>query len=177
MVRRFFLHLYMMRIPLLILFVLGAVLPLTFGSPMFHGLADLEPKQILMVSLASFLLVSAAITSAFLVLLYGRDRADGKRLPVGPSLARAALPLSGWVVGLLYLAAAVAFWRFHNGILQTMKLAHPNPTGLPELFWYRVLWGVLAGSVIIVVVFLSELWLADPRQTPPRQPQNRPSSR
>jgi predicted acylesterase/phospholipase RssA len=168
--RRFFLRLYMMRIPLSILFVLGAVLPLTFGSPMFHGLADLEPKQIWMVSLASFLLVSAAITSAFLVLLYGRDRADGQRLPVGPPLAQAALsnrlPLSGWVVGLLYMGAAVAFWRFLNAILQTMKMAHPNPTGLSSLFWHRVLWGVLAGSVIIVVVFLSEIWLSDPRQAP-----------
>ena len=170
MARRFFLHLYMMRVALLILFLLGIVLPMAFRSPMFHGLADLAPNQILLVSMAAFLSVSAAITCAFLVLLYGSDRADGKRLPVVAAVAPIALPerlpLSGWVVGGLYAVGGLAYLRLLYAIWQTMKTGHVNPENLWSLFWYRAIAGGLVAAFTISAVFLSELWLSDPRQAP-----------
>ncbi len=40
--RKRFLLLYMMRVPLTFLTVLGFGLPWAFQTPMFHGIADLE---------------------------------------------------------------------------------------------------------------------------------------
>jgi hypothetical protein len=168
--RRFFLHLYMMRISILILFLLGGVLPMAFRSPMFHGLADLERNQILTVSAAAVLLISAAITCAFLVLLYGSDRADGKRAPLPETLAPEALPsrlpLSGWFVGSLYTIGGLAYARFLYAIWQTMELAHTNPEGLSGVFWSRAVAGALIGAITVSAVFLSEVWLSDPREAP-----------
>lgn len=110
MARRFFLHLYMLRVPFLTLVVLGLALPETFASTLFRGLADLEFNQILVVSLGAFLLVSAAMTCAFLVLMYGTERADGIWPPMetnfgsgspaidlsDASVPRQNLALSGW---------------------------------------------------------------------------------
>jgi len=70
-----------MRVPILVLLALGWLLPAALNSPMLHGLADLEPNQVLGVAFAAFLLFSAAITCSFLVLLYGSQRADGQRKP------------------------------------------------------------------------------------------------
>ena len=83
---------------------------------MFHGFADLYPTQVALVAFSAFLLVSAAITCCFLVLLYGSQRADGNRLPPLPGAHPAdmpqRMPLSGWIVGLLYLAGAILLLRF-----------------------------------------------------------------
>jgi predicted acylesterase/phospholipase RssA len=168
--RRFFLHLYMLRIPILILLMLGIVLPSAFGSPMLHGLADLEPNQVLLVSLGAFLLLSTAMTCAFLVLLYGSERADGKRLPMVASLAAVSLPqrlpLSGWIVGTLYVAGNFLYLRFLYAVLQTMKAAHPDPDGVSVSFFIRAALGALLGTAVIIAIFVLNLVISEPRQCP-----------
>ena len=62
--RRRFLLLYMMRVPLLFLTVLGFGLPWAFGTSMFHGVADLALPQVLTAACLASLLVSTAITSS-----------------------------------------------------------------------------------------------------------------
>lgn len=170
MARRVFLYLYMLRVPVLILFVLGILLPKAFDTPMLHGLADLETNQILVVSLGAFLLVSAAMTCAFLVLLYGSERADGKRLPDPPLSTSFALPqrlpVAGWIVGTFYLIGAVVYVRFLYVVFKTMKAAHTNGQDLSGSFWIRAAAGAMTGVVIIVFVFLFDLWISDSREAP-----------
>jgi hypothetical protein len=45
--RRRFLLVYMMRVPLLFLTILGFGLPWAFGTSMFHGVPDLALPQVL----------------------------------------------------------------------------------------------------------------------------------
>jgi predicted acylesterase/phospholipase RssA len=168
MMRSFFLHLYMLRVPAGIMLLLGIILPYWFNSSLFHGLADLEANQIFPVSLAAFLLLSAAITCSFLVLLHGRERVDSSTSPapqrccrIGPHNA-----LSGWIVGALYLAGGFLFLRFLFVVFETMKSAHLDPQGIGGIFWPQVLLGVLAGSAIVLIVFVLDLWLASPREQP-----------
>ena len=170
MARRIFLHLYLMRFPILILLALGWLLPLALSSPMFHGFADLYPTQIAMVAFSAFLLISAAITCSFLVLLYGSQRADGKRLPPPPGAHPAdmpqRMPVSGWVVGLLYLAGTFLLLRFLFSVKQTMVEAHLHPEGLALQFWEQAAIGVLCGLVFIIAFFLLDLLLTDQRSAP-----------
>ncbi len=170
MARRIFLHLYLMRFPILILLAFGWLLPLALSSPMFHGFADLYPTQVALVAFSAFLLVSAAITCCFLVLLYGSQRADGNRLPPPPGAHPAdmpqRMPLSGWIVGLLYLAGAILLLRFLLAVKQTMVEAHLHPEGLAVQFWAQSAIGVFCGFVFIVVFFLLDLLLTNPRSVP-----------
>jgi hypothetical protein len=170
MARRIFLHLYLMRFPILILLVLGWLLPKALGSPMFHGFADLYPTQVALVAFSAFLLVSAAITCSFLVLLYGSQRADGKRLPPPPGAHPAdmprRMPLSGWIVGLLYLAGTLLLLRFLFSVKQTMVEAHLHPEGLAVQFWEQTAIGIFAGLVFIVAFFLLDLFLTNSRSAP-----------
>jgi Patatin-like phospholipase len=170
MARRIFLHLYLMRFPILILLVFGWLLPEALSSPMFHGFADLYPTQVALVAFSAFLLVSAAITCCFLVLLYGSQRADGNRLPPPPGAHPAdmpqRMPLSGWIVGLLYLAGAILLLRFLLAVKQTMVEAHLHPEGLAVQFWQESAIGVFCGFVFIVAFFLLDLLLTNPRSVP-----------
>src|SRR5271156_6798431 len=75
--RRRFLLLYMMRVPSIFIFLLGAGLPWAFGTSMFHGVADLDLSQVLTAAFLASLLVNIAITTCFMILLYGEERADG----------------------------------------------------------------------------------------------------
>src|SRR5215472_11657551 len=104
MLRRIGLLVYMMRIPMFILIVLGVVLPLAFDTAMFRGLADLEPYQVWIVTVGAFMVLSAAMTCAFLVLLYGSDRADGSRRAIAspPSQSPSKSLPPKWVVSALY---------------------------------------------------------------------------
>src|SRR5271155_6096386 len=105
--RRRFLLLYMMRVPLLFLFVLGFGMPWAFGTSMFHGVADLALPQVLMAAFLASLLVSTAITSCFLILLYGQERADGWIVQPAPQ-DRVSL----WGVGVLYLYGGICYIVF-----------------------------------------------------------------
>ncbi len=169
MARRVFLHLYMMRIPLLLL-TLGFGLPPAFHSPMLHGLADLQNCQIAIVSLGAFLLLCAAMSCCFLVLLYGAARADGKREPQVPGAALQASPLHSYgsrrIIGGLYLFGGWCLLRFLSAVEQTLVAARANTSGLSSYFWEQAAVGFLIGTVLILVVFFLDLWMSDPREAP-----------
>jgi predicted acylesterase/phospholipase RssA len=170
MARRIFLHLYLMRVPILMLLVLGVLLPCTLTSPLFHALADLEDNQVWLVAFAATLLLSSAITCCFLVLLYGSERADGKREPAPPDVHFAAmphrLPLAGWIVGLLYIGGSALYLSFLYRVEQTMAGARLNTTGLASSFWLQAGLGTLYGSLLIVLNFVLDLLISDPRSAP-----------
>lgn len=170
MARRIFLHLYMMRVPLLMLLVLGWLFPAALQTPMLHGLADLALNQVAFVAFAAFLLLSGAVTCCFLVLLYGSERADGLRQPP-PEIALAAemplrLPLSNWVVAVLYLGGGFLFFRFLLRVQQTMTAAHLHPAGMALRFWIQAGLGTLLGTLFIVAIFVLDLLVSDPRSSP-----------
>ena len=168
MIRSFFLHLYMLRVPAGIMLLLGIILPYSFNSSFFHGLADLEANQIFPVSLAAFLLLSAAITCSFLVLLHGRERVDGSASlpPQRSSPVVHQNSLSGWIVGTLYVVGGFLFVRFLFVVFKTMKSAHLDPRGISGIFWPRAFLGVLVGLAVVLIVFVLDLWLASPREQP-----------
>ena len=170
MPRRVFLHLYMMRVPLLLLFVLGWLLPKALGSPMLRGLADLQTGQVCVVAFAAFLLLSVALSCSFLVLLYGSQRADGKREPLPPGAQIAVmpqrLPLSKWIVATLYLGGGFLFVRFLFRVQQIMTEAHLQPAGLAREFWLQAAYGTLIGAGFMIVIFLLDLYFSDPRSSP-----------
>ena len=170
MPRSLFLHLYMLRVPITILVTLGWVLPKAFGNSMFHGLGDLQTSQVCLVSLGAFLLVAAAITCAFLVLLYGSERADGTRTSAPDYIAALKLPermpASGWITGSLCLAGAWVYAYFLWALWKTMETAHSNPQGLFRSFWLNVGLGTALGLACIVIVFVADLSLSSPRDAP-----------
>ncbi len=170
MARRIFLHLYLMRVPILMLLVLGLFFPYALETPMLHGLADLEFNQVAFVTFAAFLLLSGAVSCCFLVLLYGGDRVDGLRQPL-PAIAEAAemplrLPLSNWTVALLYIGGGFLFLRFLLRVEQTMVAAHLKPAGIALQFWIQAGLGTLLGTLFIVAIFVLDLLISDPRSAP-----------
>jgi hypothetical protein len=167
MARRFFLHLYMLRIPLLTLVLLGVILPETFSSTLFRGLADLELNQILVVSLGAFLVFSSAMTCAFLVLLYGAERADGVSLGSrGESLDPHNRQIPAWTVASMYVIGAMAYGRFLYVVYETMREVRVNPQTISDLFWYRAAFGAIVGATVIIAAFFVDLWISSPRQAP-----------
>ena len=159
MARRIFLHLYLMRVPILMLLVLGWLFPSALQTPMLHGLADLEFNQVAFVTFAAFLLLCCAVSCCFLVLLYGSERADGLRQPP-PEIALAAemplrLPLSSWMVAVLYLGGGLLFFRFLLRVQQTMTAAHLHPEGMALRFWIQAGLGTLLGTLFIVAILYS----------------------
>src|SRR5271155_1037697 len=76
-IRRFLLMLYMMRVALGLLTILGFGLPWAFKKSMFHGVADLTLWQAGEAAFLAALLVNSAITAGYLVLLHGEERAIG----------------------------------------------------------------------------------------------------
>jgi hypothetical protein len=170
MIRRVFLYIYMLRVPILVLLVLGVVLPMAFGSPMFRGLADLETNQIIGVSFGAFLLFSAAMSCSFLVLLYGGERADGNRISGASALPASGLqerpPISGWIVGALYLIGGFLYLRFLQAVFHAMKAAHTDPRGLTLSFAGRSAAGALIAVGVALTVFLLDLWISPPRDVP-----------
>src|SRR5271156_2204584 len=123
--RRPFLLLYMMRVPLLFLFVLGVGLPWAFGTSMFHGVADLTLSQVLTAAFLASLLVSIAITSCYLILLYGQERADGWIVQPTPQ-DRVSL----WGVAFLYLYGGICWILFLVSICSFMSKAGRVTCGL-----------------------------------------------
>src|SRR6516165_9831634 len=105
--RRGLLLLYMMRVPLCFIGVLGVALPLGFQTAMFHGVADLTLDHVGEASCLAFLLISSAITACYLVLLYGEERADGWAPQPTPKQ-----PISRLSVVLLYLYGGACYLTF-----------------------------------------------------------------
>jgi len=157
----------MLRVPITILLTLGWVLPRAFGSPMFHGLGDLQTNQVYLVSLAAFILVSAAVTCAFLVLLYGSERADGTRTaPISPKEFPKKNPAPGWITGSMTLAGSGVYVYFLWALWKTMETSHSNPTGLFACFWLNAGLGTALGLACIFTVFVADLCSSGPRDAP-----------
>ena len=170
MARRLFLHLYLMRVPILMLLMLGVLLPCALSSPLLHAMADLEPNQVWLVAFAATLLLSTAITCCFLVLLYGGERADGQRKPPAPDDQLAAtpdrLPPARWIVALLYVGGSALYLSFLYRVEQTMADAHLDTRGLASAFWLKAGLGTLLASLFILLIFVLDLWISDPRSKP-----------
>ena len=172
MARRIFLHIYLMRVPILTLLVLGLLLPYALDSSMLHGLADLDmvSHQVAVVAFAAFLLLSAAVSCAFVVLLYGSERADAERkpscgAPSGQNKGSRKLP-KWWIVLLLYVAAGLLFVRFLLRLEQIMLSGHLESANLPSQFWTQAAVGTFVASVFILLIFLLDLTLSEPRNYP-----------
>ncbi len=155
--RRRFLLLYMMRVPLLFLTVLGFGLPWAFGTSMFHGVADLALPQVLTAACLASLLVSTAITSSFMILLYGQERADGWITQPAPQ-DRVSL----WGVAFLYLYGAICWILFLVSICGFMSKAGRVTAGLAGGFLFYSFWGWLLGLLIVMIFFLGALRFAKP---------------
>lgn len=159
-VRRFWLLVYMMRVPLITLVVLGAALPLAFWTPMFHGVADIEPLQVSDVSLLAFLLLSEALSCGYLVLLYGEERADGWQKRPSPNER-----IATWEVVALYAVAAVGYAVFLGAVRARMVLANPDHVTLPRFLILAAV-GFGLGIFCVMGVFLFVLRVAKPEDDP-----------
>src|SRR5580704_13205998 len=155
--RRRFLLLYMMRVPLAFLTLLGVGLPCAFGTSMFHGVADLDLLNVFAAACLASLLVSVAITSCFLILLYGQERADGW-IPQPAPQDRVSL----WGVAFLYLYGAVCYIVFRCSICYYMGQAYRITENLPSRFLLYSSGGCLAGLLVVMIFFLGALRFAKP---------------
>jgi hypothetical protein len=155
--RRRFLLLYMMRVPLLFLTVLGFGLPWAFGTSMFHGMADLTLAHVLTAAFLASLLVSTAITSCFLCLLYGQERADGWIVQPKPQ-DRVSL----WGVAFLYGYGGICYVVFLYSIWRFMSHAARVTAGLDRGFLFYAFCGWLLGLLVVMIFFLGALRFAKP---------------
>jgi hypothetical protein len=155
--RRRFLLFFMMRVPLFFVAVLGFGLPWAFGTSMFHGVADLVPHQLVEASFLAVLLINSAISSCFLILLYGEERADGWAERAAP---KARVSARG--VALLYVYGGLCYVIFLVSICQFMSHAgriKGNPIGL---LFLCCLAGWLAGLFVTTLFFLGVLRFSKP---------------
>jgi hypothetical protein len=155
--RRRFLLLYMMRVPLLFLTVLGFGLPAAFRTSIFHGVADLALPQMLTAACLASLLVSTAITSSFMILLYGQERADGWIVQPAPQ-DRVSL----WGVAFLYLYGGICWILFLVSICKFMSMAGRVESGLARGFLFYSFCGLFLGLLIVMIFFLGALRFAKP---------------
>jgi hypothetical protein len=155
--RRRFLLLYMMRVPLLFLAVLGFGLPAAFRTSIFHGVADLALPQVLTAACLASLLVSTAITSSFMILLYGQERADGWIVQPAPQ-DRVSL----WGVAFLYLYGGICWILFLVSICSFMSKAGRVTCGLVGGFLFYSFCGWFLGLLIVMIFFLGALRFAKP---------------
>jgi hypothetical protein len=155
--RRRFLLFYMMRVPLTLMATLGLGLPWLFETSMFHGVADLVLLQLAEAAFLGFLLISSAITSCFLVLLYGEERVDGWAQMPAPQDR-----ISLWTVGFLYLYGGTCYVTFLISICRFMSDAgrvEGNPSG--SCFLYSLA-GMAGGVCVVALYFLAVLRFAKP---------------
>ncbi|HWY05633.1 MAG TPA: patatin-like phospholipase family protein [Candidatus Acidoferrales bacterium] len=155
--RRRFLLLYMMRVPLTFLTVLGFGLPWAFQSAMFHGIADLDLVKVGAASFLASLYISAAISGCFMMLLYGEERADGwANLPAPQDR------VSSLSVALLYFYGGICYARFLISIGQFMGEAGRVEQNLLGGFLFYSATGLLAGFLAVMICFLAALRFAKP---------------
>lgn len=156
--RRRFLLLYMMRVPLAFLALLGVGLPCAFKTSMFHGVADLALRQVMTAAFLASLMVSVAITSSFLVLLYGQERADGWIVQPAPQDR-----VSFWGVAFLYVYGGICYIVFLYSIRCFMT--HAGRVTAAEMhrgFLVYAFCGWLLGLLVVMVFFLGALRFAKP---------------
>lgn len=155
--RRRFLLLYMMRVPLIFMGVLGFLLPWGFTTSMFHGVADLIPRQLVEAAFLAFILISSAISMCFLVLLYGEERADGWAPRPKPEER-----IARWTVAVLYAYGAICYVLFLFSICNFMSTAgRVNSANVLSFLLYTSV-GFLGGVVVTTIFFLAVLRFAKP---------------
>jgi len=155
--RRRFLLLYMMRVPLTFLTVLGFGLPWAFQTAMFHGIADLDLVQVGAASFLAYLYISSAISCCFLILLYGEERADG-----WANLQAPEDRVSTVSVALLYIYGGICYVRFLGSIGQFMTTAGRVEGDLLGGFLFYSAIGSIGGFLAVMVAFLAALRFAKP---------------
>jgi len=158
MLKRFFILLYMMRIPVIALLLLGAGLPLAFRTSMLHGFADLAMNQVAFVSLVAFLLLCTAMTCMFLVLLYGIERTEGQRT-AAPNPPRQVSP---WIVALLYIGSCFCYGFFLEEVHRFMVQGNPGVANLTRAFITQAAIGFALGCVFMLLLFAAVLRIAKP---------------
>jgi hypothetical protein len=155
--RRRFLLLYMMRVPLTFLTVLGFGLPWAFQTAMFHGIADLELVQVGLAAFLAFLYISSAISCCFMILLYGEERADGwENLPAPQDR------VSTLSVAILYIYGGICYVRFLVSIGQFMATAGRVEGNLLSGFLFDSVIGLITGLLAVMAAFLAALRFAKP---------------
>ena len=155
--RTFALLAYMMRVPVLALLIIGVGLPLGFGSSMLHGLADVTINEVFRIAGLASLLVSCAITTCFLILLYGEERLDGWQDRGDPEDR-----VPKWAVALLYAGGAGAWVSLMYAVDHSMADSGPVFPNLQLRFLAYSLLGALAGLAIVLIFFFGALRLAKP---------------
>jgi hypothetical protein len=155
--RRRFLLLYMMRIPLLFMAVIGFLLPWGFTTSMFHGVADLSYPQLTLAAFLACILINSAISSCFLVLLYGEERADGWAERPKPQER-----ISPWAVTSLYVYGATCYISFLFWICRFMSTAGRVKDVTAPRFFFWSLSGWIAGVLLTGTFFLAVLRFAKP---------------
>jgi hypothetical protein len=154
--RRRFLLLYMMRVPLLFMAVIGFLLPWGFKSSMFHGVADLSYEQLVLAAFLACILINSAISSGFLVLLYGEERADGWMDRPKPQDR-----ISPWWVTSLYVYGAVCYISFLFSICDFMSKAGRVNVAVSRFFGWS-LFGWIIGMLLTGLFFLAVLRIGKP---------------
>jgi hypothetical protein len=124
---------------------------------MFRGVADLQSNQVIVAAFLAFLLLSEAITCAFLILLYGEERADGWQAGT-PADGRVSTPK----VVLLYGVAGVCYVVLLDSLRRFMQEANPQTPISNARFVAFATAGLLGGTLIVLLIFLLVLYFAKP---------------
>jgi hypothetical protein len=152
-----FLLLYMMRIPLLFMTVIGFLLPWGFTSSMFHGVADLSYPQLAVAAFLACILINSAISGCFLVLLYGEERADGWVERPKPQDR-----ISHWAVASLYVYGGICYISFLFSICKFMSTAGRVTDVTVPVFFLWSMTGWFVGILLTGIFFLAVLRFAKP---------------
>ena len=142
---------FLLRVPLLTLFLLGSLGPISRDNSLLDNLFDQgsHPLDVAMVSFAAFLLSFTAIATLNLTLHYGSDRLDEHR--TFPMSQRR--PLLTFILG---TAAAVIF-------VATVVLRTEYSRAI-TVTWTIV--GALCAFALVIVAKAAQLALTDPVTTP-----------
>src|SRR5215470_11161875 len=85
--------------------------------------------------------------------------------PSGQNKGSRKLP-KWWIVLLLYVAAGLLFVRFLVRLEQIMLSGHLPSSNLASPFWTQAAVGTFVASVFILLIFLLDLALSEPRNYP-----------
>ncbi|HLH43714.1 MAG TPA: patatin-like phospholipase family protein [Bryobacteraceae bacterium] len=153
MAQKFLSYLYWLRVPLLTLVFLGALLPLSFQTALFRGLADLTLREVKWASFMALLIAGSAMATANLVFLYAKARMLDQ--PLSPPTT----PYPRWGVW-VFLAGHLPYIVFLRS-LWNYAAAQPEHVQLAGFSLYSF-WGWLMAIGAILALTLLQLWFATP---------------
>ena len=153
MAQKFFSYLYWLRVPLLTFVFLGLLLPLTFETALFRGLADLTLREVKWASFMALLIAGSAMATTNLIFLYARARMLDE--PLSPPTT----PYPRWGIW-VFLAGHLPYILFLRS-LWTYAAAQPQHFPLADFGLYSF-WGWLMAIGAILLLTLLQLWFAKP---------------